>query len=77
MGSMRIDILCLFPEMFTSPLNESINKRAREQELVNIMIHNIRDYTHDKHHTVDDYPYGGGPGMVLRAGFCLNLLLRS
>ena len=63
---MRIDILCLFPEMFTSPLNESIIKRAREQELVNITVHNIRDYTHDKHHTVDDYPYGGGPGMVLK-----------
>ena len=63
---MHIDILCLFPEMFTSPLNESIIKRAREQGLVNIMIHNIRDYTHDKHHTVDDYPYGGGPGMVLK-----------
>ncbi|UCD22097.1 MAG: tRNA (guanosine(37)-N1)-methyltransferase TrmD [Chloroflexota bacterium] len=63
---MRIDILCLFPEIFTSPLNESIVKRAREQGLVNIMVHNIRDYTHDKHHTVDDYPYGGGPGMVLK-----------
>jgi tRNA (guanine37-N1)-methyltransferase len=63
---MRIDILCLFPEMFTSPFKESIIKRAREQGLVNIMIHNIRDYTHDKHHTVDDYPYGGGPGMVLK-----------
>ena len=63
---MRIDILCLFPGMFTSPFNESIIKRAREQGLVNIMIHNIRDYTHDKHNTVDDYPYGGGPGMVLK-----------
>jgi len=63
---MHIDILCLFPEMFTSPLKESIIKRAREQELVNITVHNIRDYTHDKHHTVDDYPYGGGPGMVLK-----------
>jgi tRNA (guanine37-N1)-methyltransferase len=65
-GTMRIDILCLFPEMFVSPLNQSIIKRAREQGLVNIMIHDIRDYTHDKHHTVDDYPYGGGPGMVLK-----------
>ena len=63
---MHIDILCLFPEMLTSPLNESIIKRAREQELVNITVHNVRDYTHDKHHTVDDYPYGGGPGMVLK-----------
>jgi len=63
---MRIDILCLFPEMFISPLDQSIIKRARERELVDIVIHNIRDYTHDKHHTVDDYPYGGGSGMVLK-----------
>jgi tRNA (guanine37-N1)-methyltransferase len=63
---MRIDILCLFPEMFTSPLNQSIIKRARERGLVNIVIHDIRDYTHDKHRTADDYPYGGGPGMVLK-----------
>jgi len=65
---MRIDILCLFPEMFASPLNQSIIKRAQEHELVNIVVHDIRDYTHDKHHTVDDYPYGGGPGMVLKPG---------
>jgi len=64
--SMRIDILCLFPEMFASPLDQSIIKRARERGLVNIVIHNIRDYARDKHHTVDDYPYGGGPGMVLK-----------
>jgi tRNA (guanine37-N1)-methyltransferase len=64
--SMRIDILSLFPEMFVSPLNESIMKRAREQGLVNIVVHDIRDYTHDKHHTADDSPYGGGPGMVLK-----------
>jgi len=63
---MRIDILCLFPEMFTSPFDQSIIKRAKERGLIDIMIHNIRDYTHDKHHTVDDYPYGGGPGMVLK-----------
>jgi len=63
---MRIDILCLFPEMFVSPFNQSIVKRAKEQGLIDIMVHNIRDYTHDRHHTVDDYPYGGGPGMVLK-----------
>ncbi|OGN98013.1 MAG: tRNA (guanosine(37)-N1)-methyltransferase TrmD [Chloroflexi bacterium RBG_13_51_36] len=63
---MRIDILCLFPETFVSPLNQSIVKRAREQGLADIVIHNIRDYTHDRHHTVDDYPYSGGPGMVLK-----------
>jgi len=63
---VRIDIFCLFPEMFVSPFNQSIVKRAKEQELVDIVIHNIRDHTHDKHHTADDYPYGGGPGMVLK-----------
>jgi len=63
---MRIDILCLFPEMFISPFDQSIIKRAREQGLVDIVVHNIRDYAHDKHRIVDDYPYGGGPGMVLK-----------
>lgn len=63
---MRIDILCLFPEMFISPLNQSIIKRAKERGLADIVVHNIRDYTHNKHRTVDDYPYGGGPGMVLK-----------
>ncbi len=63
---MRIDILCLFPEMFISPFDCSIIKRARERGLVEVVVHNIRDYTHDKHRTVDDYAYGGGPGMVLK-----------
>jgi tRNA (guanine37-N1)-methyltransferase len=63
---MRIDILCLFPDMLASPLSQSMVKRAIERGLVSIVIHNIRDYAHDRHHTVDDYPYGGGPGMVLR-----------
>ena len=63
---MRIDILCLFPEMFDSPLNQSIIKRAGERGIVNIVTHDIRNYAHDKHRTVDDYPYGGGPGMVLK-----------
>jgi len=63
---MRIDILSLFPQMFTSPFGESIIKRATDRGLVNIFLHNIRDYTYDKHHTADDYPYGGGAGMVLK-----------
>jgi len=63
---MRIDIFTLFPQMFQSVLNASLFKRAADQNLVRINIHNIRDYTHDKHHTVDDYPYGGGAGMVLK-----------
>src|SRR4030042_3833430 len=63
---MRIDIFSLFPQMFASPFGESIIKRAIDRELVNIFSHNIRDYTHNKHRTVDDYPYGGGAGMVLK-----------
>ena len=63
---MRIDIFCLFPEMLASPFEQSIMKRAREKGIVEIVTHNIRDYTHDKHHVVDDYPYGGGAGMVLK-----------
>ncbi len=65
---MRIDIFTLFPEMFESPFSASIFKRALERNLISIHLHNIRDYTHDKHHTVDDYPYSGGPGMVLKPG---------
>ena len=63
---MDIDILTLFPEMFDSPFSSSILKRAIERKLVNINLHNIRDYTHDSHHTVDDYTYGGGTGMILK-----------
>lgn len=63
---MRIDILTLFPQMFDSLLNYSIIGRARERHLVDIRRHDIRAYTHDKHHVVDDYPYGGGAGMVLK-----------
>jgi len=63
---MHIDILSLFPEMFQVPFSTGIFKRAIDNKLVNINLHNIRDYTHDKHHTADDYPYGGGPGMVLK-----------
>lgn len=63
---MRIDILTLFPEMFGSVLQSAMFKRAIERNLVRIIIRNIRDYTHDRHHTVDDYPYGGGAGMVLK-----------
>ena len=62
---MKIDILTLFPEMFKDVFNESIIKRAKEQGLVNIKIHNFRDYSKDKHNKVDDTPYGGGCGMVL------------
>lgn len=62
---MKIDILTLFPEMFDGFLNTSIIKRAREDMHVSINVHNFRDYSLDKHNRVDDYPYGGGAGMVL------------
>lgn len=62
---MRIDILTLFPEMFDGFLNTSIIKRARDNGDVDIRVHNFRDYSTDKHNRVDDYPYGGGAGMVL------------
>ncbi len=65
---MHIDILTLFPEMFDSPFSVSILKRAIDRKLVSIGLHNIRDHTHDKHHVVDDYPYGGGAGMMLKPG---------
>jgi tRNA (guanine37-N1)-methyltransferase len=63
---MRIDVLTLFPAMFAGPLDESIIKRAREESLLDLRIHNLRDYAHDRHRTVDDRPFGGGPGMLLK-----------
>ena len=64
---MRIDILTLFPEMCEAVLSESIIGRARKANLVTICCHNIRDYSEDKHRRVDDYPYGGGKGMLIKA----------
>lgn len=63
---MRIDILTVVPELLASPLNESILKRAQQKGLVEIVVHNIRDYTTDKHRQVDDYPFGGEAGMVMK-----------
>jgi len=63
---VHIDVLTLFPEMFGGIFDLGIMKRAIDRKLVSIGLHNIRDYTHDKHHTADDYPYGGGAGMVLK-----------
>ncbi|MBI4834513.1 MAG: tRNA (guanosine(37)-N1)-methyltransferase TrmD [Planctomycetes bacterium] len=62
---MRIDVVTLFPNMFKGFLKESIVKRAQTKRLVTIKLHNLRDYTLDKHRKVDDRPFGGGPGMVL------------
>ena len=63
---MRVDVLTLFPEMFRGPLDTSILKRGREAGLLDIRLCNFRDFSADKHHTVDDAPFGGGPGMVLK-----------
>ncbi len=62
---MKIDILTIFPEMFDGPFHHSIIKRAKEKGIVEINLHNIRDYATNKHKNVDDYPYGGGAGMVM------------
>ncbi|HEY0457357.1 MAG TPA: tRNA (guanosine(37)-N1)-methyltransferase TrmD [Verrucomicrobiae bacterium] len=63
---MKVDVLTLFPAMFAGPLEVSIVQRARTAGLLDLRIHNLRDWTHDRHKTVDDKPFGGGPGMVLK-----------
>ena len=63
---MRIDIITAFPKMLESPLGESMLKKAQERNVVEVVVHDLRDFAHDKHKTVDDSPYGGGAGMVLK-----------
>ena len=63
---MRIDIITLFPEICRAPLKESMMKRAQENGALELHIHNLRDWTSDKHHVVDDAPFGGGQGMVMK-----------
>jgi tRNA (guanine37-N1)-methyltransferase len=63
---MKIDILTLFPEICRAPLGESMMKRAQESKIVDLRIHNLRDWATDKHHIVDDAPFGGGQGMVMK-----------
>jgi tRNA (guanine37-N1)-methyltransferase len=63
---MKFDILTLFPGMFTGPFDESIIRRARERQLIEITMHNIRDYATDRHQVTDDAPYGGGAGMLMK-----------
>ncbi|HYY35384.1 MAG TPA: tRNA (guanosine(37)-N1)-methyltransferase TrmD [Candidatus Binatia bacterium] len=63
---MKIDILTLFPDICRAPLSESIMKRAQENRIVDLRVHNLRDWTTDKHHIVDDAPFGGGQGMVMK-----------
>ncbi len=74
---MRIDILTVLPEMFESPLGCSIIKRACDKGLAEIVVHNLRDYTTDRHRKVDDYPFGGEAGMVMKiqpVEACINAL---
>jgi len=63
---MKIHIITAFPDLLKGPLDESIIKRSQEKQLVEIIVHNLRDYSEDKHKKVDDYPYGGSPGMILK-----------
>src|SRR5580692_10981044 len=63
---MKIDVLTLFPAMFAGPLDESIIKRARNKGLLDLNVHDLRNWTHDRHRTVDDRPFGGGPGMLMK-----------
>lgn len=63
---MKIDVLTLFPGMFAGPLDESIVRRARDEGNLELRVVNLRDYAHDRHKTVDDRPFGGGPGMLLK-----------
>jgi tRNA (guanine37-N1)-methyltransferase len=63
---MKIDVLTLFPAMFAGPLDESIIMRARKKGLLDLQIHDLRNWTHDRHKTVDDRPFGGGPGMLMK-----------
>jgi tRNA (guanine37-N1)-methyltransferase len=65
---MKFDILTLFPEMFQGPFDESIIRRGKDKGLIEIALHQIRDFATDKHRTTDDYPYGGGAGMVMKTG---------
>ena len=63
---MRIDIISSVPDLLTSPLNESILKRAQEKGFVEIVVHNLHDYAHDRRKTTDDYPFGGDAGTVMK-----------
>lgn len=71
---MKIDILTLFPEIFEGPFNASIIKRAREKGLVDIYVHNLRDFSKERSKKVDDYPYGGGPGMLIKPDVIYNAI---
>src|SRR5579871_4271382 len=65
---MRFDVLTIFPEFFRGPFEHGVIQRAREAGLIDIRVHDLREWTHDRHRTVDDRPFGGGEGMLLKAG---------
>jgi tRNA (guanine37-N1)-methyltransferase len=66
LAPMRFDIITIFPEFFAGPLDYGIVRRAREAKLIDVRVHDLRDFTHDRHRTVDDRPFGGGEGMVMK-----------
>ena len=74
---MQFEIFTLFPEVFPSYLNSSILKRAQQNGHIHVNVHNIRDWTHDKHHVTDDNPYGGGGGMIVTDDDALAARMRS
>ena len=74
---MRIDILTLFPGMFTGPLSESILQRARDEELLDIHFHDLRDFGMGEYRQVDDKPYGGGAGMVMRVDVLVEAIEKA
>jgi tRNA (guanine37-N1)-methyltransferase len=77
---MRIDVVTGLPKILGSPLSESIIKRAQDKKLVEIVVHDLRNFTHDKHRTIDDTPYGGGAGMILKAEpvfECIEMLQKA
>src|SRR6266498_5516321 len=65
---MKCEVITIFPRIFEAYLSEGILRRALDKGIIEVKVHNLRDYTADKHRTVDDYPYGGGPGMVMKPG---------
>jgi len=74
---LRCDVITLFPEMVTPVLESSMLKRAREKGLLEVNVHNLREYTQDKHKVADDVPYGGGAGMVMMCEPLTNAIARS
>jgi len=71
---LKVDVVSAFPDMLTGPLSQSIVGRAQKAGIIKLGVTNPRDFTDDKHHTLDDRPYGGGPGMLMKANRCTEPL---